>query len=160
MDETFPIVPLEDGRIAIPVIAQWFCDQWPTWYGPDRPGDAIADLAGWAEGSGMPLARIALSDTGDPLGIAALKPNGLGEELGLGPFLSAFYVRPDCRRRGVGMALTHAIEDAARSLGLSSIYGVTDGARGLLMRAGWLDTGLTAQSERGLLTVFRKDLTP
>ncbi|WP_119309291.1 GNAT family N-acetyltransferase [Cohaesibacter haloalkalitolerans] len=158
MDESFRIVSLEDGRNAIPVIAQWFCDQWPTWYGPDGPGDAIADLEGWADGSGIPLARIALSETGDPMGIAALKPDGLGEELGLGPFLSAFYVRPDCRRRGVGMALTRAIEDAARSLGIASVYGVTDGARGLLMRAGWLDTGLTAQSERGVLPIFCRNL--
>ncbi len=160
MDEAFRIVSLEDGRNAIPVIAQWFCSQWPSWYGPDGPGDARADLVGWADGSGMPLARIVLSATGDPMGIAALKPNGLGEEQGLGPFLSAFYVHPDYRRRGGGMALTRAIEDAARSLGVPSVYGVTDGARGLLARAGWLDTGLTAQSERGPLTIFRRDLAP
>lgn len=30
MDEAFRIVSLEDGRNAIPVIAQWFCSQWPS----------------------------------------------------------------------------------------------------------------------------------
>nr|WP_320142955.1 GNAT family N-acetyltransferase [uncultured Cohaesibacter sp.] len=158
MTQKFDTISLSKCKSAIPVIAQWFCYQWSDWYGPEGPGNAIADLEAWADGDALPLARLALSSDGEPLGIAALKNEGLGEEYGLGPFLSAFYVPAVHRRRGAGLALVRAIEEAARGHGLGVIYCTTDGARSLIEKAGWENTGLTSPSERGLLTIYRRSL--
>ena len=100
MTQKFDTVSLSKCKNAMPVIAQWFCYQWSDWYGPEGPGNAIADLEEWADGDALPLARLALSPDGESFGIAALKNEGLGEEYGLGPFLSAFYVPSVHRRRG------------------------------------------------------------
>ena len=158
MTQKFDTVSLSKCKSAIPVIAQWFCYQWSDWYGPEGPGDAIADLEEWADGDALSLARLALSPDGEPLGIVALKNEGLGEEYGFGPFLSAFYVPSVHRRRGVGFALISAVEEAARDHGLGVIYCTTDGARSLIEKACWENTGLTSPSERGLLTIYRRSL--
>ncbi|WP_321449450.1 GNAT family N-acetyltransferase [uncultured Cohaesibacter sp.] len=158
MTHCFDTVSLSECKSAIPLIAQWFCYQWPDWYGAEGSGNAIADLEEWANGDALPLARLALSASGEPLGIAALKNEGLGEEYGFGPFLSAFYVPSIHRRRGVGLALIRAIEAAAREHGLGVLYCTTDGARSLIEKAGWENTGLSSPSERGLLTIYRRAL--
>ncbi len=48
MAQKFDTVSLSKCKSAIPVIAQWFCYQWADWYGPEGPGNAIADLEEWA----------------------------------------------------------------------------------------------------------------
>nr|WP_321463138.1 GNAT family N-acetyltransferase [uncultured Cohaesibacter sp.] len=159
MTQSLRVVSLENARNAIPVIAQWFCYQWPDWYGNSGPGDALADLASWAENGGLPLACVALTGQGEPMGIAALKETGQGAEHGVGPFLSAFYVPPAYRRQGIGLSLIHAIEEAARDLSLPAIYAATDGARSLLQKAGWREMGLTSFSERGELHLLQMDLS-
>ena len=151
-------VSLLECKSAIPLIAHWFCYQWPSWYGADGPGNAVADLERWADGDTVPLARIALSCDGEPLGIAALKMDGLGAEHGVGPFLSALYVPAEHRHKGVGLALVRAIEEAAKGLGFQFLYSTTDGARSLLEKAGWKNTGLSSLSERGSLTIYRVSL--
>ena len=105
MTQKFDTISLSKCKSAIPVIAQWFCCQWPDWYGPEGPGNAIADLEEWADGDALPLARLALSSDGEPLGIAALKNEGLGEEYGLGtvPVCLLCADRPSPPRRWVGV---------------------------------------------------------
>ena len=152
----FHTVPLGTVLPELPAIASWFESQWPDWYGPAGPGDAMEDLTSWCDDNALPLARVALSDEGRVLGIAALKTGGLGEEHGLGPFLSALYVSPRHRCLGVGASLVRAIEEAASVRGFPALYGTTDGARGLLRHLGWRDTGLVSSSERGNLSIFCK----
>ena len=156
--QPFRIALLEAHPQAVPVIVRWFKAEWPGWYGPGGQGDAHADLALWRDDTTLPIARVATSSEGQPLGIAALKPDGLGAEHGLGPFLSAFLVTPEARRQGVGTALVHAIEQTARQRGLGAVYGTTDGAASLLVGLGWKDTGLTSVSERGSLAIFVRNL--
>ena len=144
MTHCFDTVSLSECKSAIPLIAQWFCYQWPDWYGAEGSGNAIADLEEWANGDALPLARLALSASGEPLGIAALKNEGLGEEYGFGPFLSAFYVPSIHRRRGVGLALIRAIEAAARGAW----------ARGALLHNRWR----ALIDRKGRLGEYRFDL--
>jgi len=149
---------LADHKSAIPTISHWFETEWPNWYGPDGPGDATADLESWCDETTLPIARIALDETGCVIGIAALKSNGLGEEFGFGPFLSAMYVLPQYRGAGAGTLLTRAIAEVAKIHGYDMLYATTDGARGLLLRLGWNETGFRSHSDRGPLAILSKAL--
>ena len=68
------ILHLIDAPEAVPVLARWFVEEWEPWYGPDGAGDAQADLAACASRDELPICLVALSQEGDVLGTAALKP--------------------------------------------------------------------------------------
>lgn len=149
---------LADHKSAIAAITRWFEAEWPSWYGPDGPGDAAADLKSWCDETALPVARIALDEAGHVIGIAALKTDGLGEEFGFSPFLSAMYVLPQYRGSGAGTLLTGAIAEVAKMHGYDMLYATTDGARGLLLRLGWNETGFRSLSDRGPLAILSKAL--
>lgn len=154
----FFIAPLGNHKPLIPVVAQWFREEWPGWYGKDGQGNAEQDLFDWCDETELPFARIAMTMTGEPVGIVALKPDGLGEEHGLTPFVSALLVVSSHRRQGVATALIEVLEQDAIDRNVLILYSTTDSAAGLLKRMGWQETGLLCASERGDLPVFSKDL--
>ncbi len=154
---TIRIVHLCDAPDAAPILARWFVDEWTPWYGPGGPGDAEADLAACRSRDTLPVCLVALDGDGRVLGTVALKPESVGSELGVGPWLAAFLVGPDHRGRGVGSALVAALEDEARRLGVPCLYTSADAAGGVLARRGW-QAMAGSESLRGPVTVFRLDL--
>src|SRR5690606_20296704 len=53
------VAPLSDHVRAIPVLVAGYATEWPEWYGPDGPGDAVGDLNARVEGEGLPLGLVA-----------------------------------------------------------------------------------------------------
>ena len=111
------IVHLLEAPGTAPVLARWFVEEWTPWYGPGGGGNAESDLAACRGRDVLPLCLVALGTGGDVPGTIALRSESVGSELGVGPWLAAFLVGADHRRKGVGTALVEAIEGEAYRLG-------------------------------------------
>ncbi len=89
--------------------------------------------------------------------MAALKEGSVGSKPGQSPWLAAFLVGPQYRRRGVGTLLAAAIEEEARRLGFDALYISTDAAENIVKKRGWARLE-TVPSLRGPITVYTKRL--
>ena len=138
----------------LPVLEQWFVQEWEPWYGPNGQGDAKADLAACAHRDTLPICLVALDADRAVLGTASLKAGSVGDELGVGPWLAAVLVAEEHQGKGIGTALVQAIEEEATRMGFDAIYTSTDTAKNIMERRGWTPFGET-QSLRGPLTVYR-----
>lgn len=119
-------------------IAALYTTVWPAWYGPQGPGDALADLAERSRDAGWPLGLVAVS--GDHLrGAAALAAISFGAMAGEGPWLIGLAVVPAFRCQGYATRLIARAEALARVAGAQWLYCTTDTASGLLRRRGWTD---------------------
>lgn len=127
---------LSDLPAALPLVAAWQHGEW----GGLEPGDTLERreerLRAHLDGAGLPLTMVALAD-GNPAGCAGLVAEELSDYADLTPWLSSVYVDPAWRGRGVGTALTLAVERKARDLGWSRLYLCTWTARSLYERLGW-----------------------
>ena len=149
------IVHLVEVPEAVPLLAQWFVETWEPWYGDDGPGDAEEDLVASCRRDTLPIALVALGETDEVLGTAALKAESVGSEIGQGPWLAALLVGKAHRGKGVATALIAAIEQEARRLDFDALYTSTDVAERMLRRRGWQAVGSTT-SLRGTITIYRK----
>jgi len=156
-DLNVTIVPLAERPQVIPVLERWFVSEWAPWYGPTGPGDAVRDLTACLNRDELPMAWVALDETGSPIGTAALRMDSVGSETGLGPWLAALLVDEGYRGRGVGTALIAAVEDGAAGLGYPSLYVSTDTAMSLVEHRGWRAVG-TTETLRGDATIYSKKL--
>ena len=155
-EETFAILHLCNVPDAVPVLARWFLQEWAPYYGPSGPGDAESDLREAADPAHLPICLVA-TEGDQPLGTIALKEGSVDSHRHLSPWLAAFLVASEHRRRGVGTALVSAVEQEARRLGFMRIYTATDAAMTLLERRGWRAVD-EAPTLRGTVTVYVLDL--
>ncbi len=138
VSDALSCVPLADCMSApalLPVLAALLESTWPDWYGAGGRGDARADLARYAQGSGVPFGMVLLQQ-GKAIGFAALKNEGFGDWPG--PWLGAATVQAALRGQGLGSQLFGALEAAAQAQGFASLYAATSTAASLLARRGWL----------------------
>ncbi len=150
----YRIVHLIEAPSAMSVLERWFIDEWTPWYGPDGQGDARADLEACCNNVMLPLCLVALGSNETVLGTAFLKNQSVGDELGVGPWLSALLVKEEWRGQGIGSALIAAIEAQAQTLGFEIIYCSTDSAENLLTSRSWEPYG-SSRSLRGPVSIFR-----
>jgi len=146
------IVRLADRPDLIPALAAAYETEWPEWYGPGGPGEALADLRERAQAGVIPLGLIAVE--GDVLlGAAALAESSIESHLHLSPWLVALWTAPEHRRRGVGAAIINGCVAEARALGVERLYAATATAPRLFERCGWrfLEHG---EDERHPASVF------
>lgn len=131
------VEPLARHRDALPILAEWMLAEWAPWYGPDGPGDAMADLERYASSeTDLPVGLVAYRD-GELVGLCALKDDVLPPVPHLGPWAGAGLVGPNHRGQGIGASLLRATTELARSLGFGHIYCATATSHTLMEREGW-----------------------
>ena len=84
----------------------------------------------------LPLALVA-SDNGELFGMGALREQDLPGYEEFTPWLCGMLVRPQHRRRGIGSALCHALEEKAWLMGFPVLYLFTLDQQRLYARLGW-----------------------
>jgi GNAT superfamily N-acetyltransferase len=136
MSTTLRIAHLADHPETLPILKEWFEQEWESYYGPHGPGDAEQDLISYANRDEMPVALVAFIND-ELCGIAALKAESLPTHAHLCPWAAAGLVSPPHRRKGIGTHLLSALEEVARTLGYAHIYCGTSTAVSLLHRTGW-----------------------
>lgn len=128
---------LSDLPAAMPLVASWQHEEW----GHLQPGDTLRKreerLRAHLGGAGIPLTLLGLVDN-TPAGCAWLVAEELPDHADLTPWLSSMFVDPRYRGRGVGTALTRAVERKAFDLGWSRLYLCTWTASSFYERLGWM----------------------
>jgi N-acetylglutamate synthase-like GNAT family acetyltransferase len=126
------IDPLADHPDLVRVIAEWHqrrdeqnsLDFWIRCHTTEAPRE------------GIPRAWVAIVD-GEAAGSVSLVENNMDTRPELAPWLASLWVRPECRRRGVGAALVRRCEEEASRLGVRRLHLYTDSAAGFYARLGW-----------------------
>ena len=131
------IARLFDHPEVLEDIAALYTAVWPAWYGPDGPGDALADLTERSRDSGLPMGLVALYNN-RLVGAAALAALSFGAMAGEGPWLVGLAVDPAFRKHGIAAQLVAWAEAEARH-SATWLYCTTDRAAGLILRRGWTD---------------------
>jgi GNAT superfamily N-acetyltransferase len=150
------IVPLARHREHLALLATWFEQEWPAWYGSGGRGNAGADLEAFASSeSTLPVGLVVL-EHGVPIGIGALKAESLPTHRHLHPWVGAGYVLPARRRMGIGAKLLAALANQAHNLGYRSLYCATSTAIELLRRSGWVEVERTEHEGKSLV-IFRRN---
>ncbi|MEX2962475.1 GNAT family N-acetyltransferase [Microbulbifer sp. TYP-18] len=150
------IRPLYERKQDIPQLAAFFESEWPSYYGPSGPGDALADIQSYASESALPRGLVACIN-GVPSGFMALKHDSITVRPKLGPWAAAGYVVPNLRGRGLGSKLVAGIEDTAATMGFRKIYSGTSKAHNLLLGAGWTEEEVLAYGG-AIVTIYSKQL--
>ena len=140
----------------MPLLASWFIEEWPEWYGQGGRGNALADLNAFATSQWeLPIGFIAF-DENSPVGVAALKAESLPTHRHLCPWAAAALVLPSHRGRGIGAELLGVVVRHAATLGYHRVYCGTATAIALLRRSGWSELEVI-QHEGESIVIFSKE---
>jgi GNAT superfamily N-acetyltransferase len=148
------VQPLARHSELVPLVAEWFTSEWPSWYGPGGQGNVAQDLEAFsASETTLPVGMV-IFENQVHVGAGALKTQSIPSHTHLGPWAAAGYVLPSCRGRGLGLCLLQALVAKAQELGFERVYCGTSTAERLLARAGWEMIEVT-ELEGKPLTIFR-----
>jgi len=154
MKEEVSIRRLSGHRELLPVVASWFREEWPDWYGASAKGNARDDLLAYANaGDAIPFGLVAFYND-IPSGFGALKKEAIPAGSLPGPWVGAGYVVPEFRRRGIGSLLLRALIQEVRRIGFEHIYCGTSTSVSLLAREGW-EVLEVVQHAGARVTVFK-----
>ncbi len=158
MNDRVTVELLCEHTEVLPTLAQWFEDEWPSWYGDGGHGNAAADLRHYASAEGLPRGLVAFEEE-QVCGVAVLKSDSIASHAHLSPWAAAALVERSKRGRGIGARLITALECEACALGYDRIFCGTSTARSLLQRCGWeLLEDISHEGEA--LGIFSKALEP
>lgn len=130
------ITYLADRTDTIPVLAEWFREQWPVYYAGRSLAEIAQDFHGEAQRNGLPVRLLAFVD-GELAGTITLREQAMHDLPEYAPGLGGLFVPERQRGRGVGTELVRAGMELARSQGYRQVYATTVNARGILERLGW-----------------------
>jgi len=129
---------LADRPEAVPLVAQWWHDEW----GHLAPGETVEELISRVNGllsrDTCPISVVAVLEN-TIAGVAALK---LQEMFELYPdkqfWLGNVFVAPEFRGRGIGSALARKVVEIARAKGIQALHLQTESLNGgLYAKLGW-----------------------
>lgn len=127
---------LADYPQSVPVIAKWVFDHWGKMYRMLSVEEQIERLSSRLNKGGFPIAFVAMVDD-EPAGTASLKLREMTTHPHLEHWLGTVYVDEKFRGNGIGTALVvHAVQ-AARSLGVETLYLHTPDKEDFYWRLGW-----------------------
>ncbi len=151
--DTAPIVTLTGRPELLPVVAGWLWEEFLRWdgYTLEQTRDILAGLS-------VPFRCLVLLEDGAPAATASLAAEDLDERPQLSPWLAGVYVVPEARGRGLARALVSAVEEAARSAGIGTLWLYTGRSAGLYARLGWHAAETVERAGKPAVTLMRRDL--
>ncbi len=133
----FAIVAIADQPRLIEPVARMLWQE----FGRER-GRTVADAVAYVRrrlGAAEPC--FALLAGGEPVGTASLVAHDLDARPDLTPWLASLCVRPEARGRGYAPLLVKAVECAARTSGITTLWLYTWSAAPLYAGLGWATVG-------------------
>jgi GNAT superfamily N-acetyltransferase len=117
-------------------LASWIREEWGHSFLEATFEELIADLARRTTPGTIPATFVALQgDT--PVGTASLVEHDMSTRLELSPWLSAVFVPPEFRNRGIGSKLVRRAMQEAETLGVDQLYLFTPDKANFYTRLGW-----------------------
>ena len=118
------IVPLSKVPQYSPILAHWAFMQWYVNRNTNF-STVMADYHRRADFTSLPVSFAAIVN-GAPVGMASFKEFDLQSHRHFSPWLSALYVIPEFRKKGIGEKLIYALTDFAWEQHFQQIYLFTD----------------------------------
>jgi len=137
LDTNWIVRPFIEMSELLPVLEAAFIAEWPEYFSIEFPGRAREELLAYLEGEDLPLAWVALTETGQLAGTAAIKTKAFGSVKGYSPWLAAGLTLPGFRKKGVASALIRHIEQEATLMGIPFLFVVTETANSIVEQNGW-----------------------
>ncbi|MCL1865356.1 MAG: GNAT family N-acetyltransferase [Spirochaetes bacterium] len=114
------IYPLHEKKSLYPILAYWSYLNW--FINRDLSFRLVMyEYKKRAESNELPCSFVALCNE-FPVGMVSLRTVDLQSREDLTPWLSALYVLPDYRNRGIGSELINAVLDLSREKGFKKIF--------------------------------------
>jgi GNAT superfamily N-acetyltransferase len=134
---TMRIDHLANHPDCLPTVAGWLQEA----FGHLDPGKTVQDRRDALQASlrrgALPIRLIACDAAGTALGCASVVTRTLTHGH-LGPWLSAVYVAPEQRRRGIASALVERAVEECAGLGIGELFLFTPRNESLYARLGWV----------------------
>jgi GNAT superfamily N-acetyltransferase len=146
------IRPLEERPDAARILAEWFVDEWPEYH----KGRSLPDIASRFRLNPESQQTLIAEVDGEIVGTASLR--GMWEAAPdiPPPWIGGLYVRPEFRKKGVGMALVQAVIGLAAADGKPVIHVSVHVDPASYIRRGWRVIGTVFSGEENV-TVLRID---
>lgn len=156
-DDTDRFIYLADRPEIIPVLAQWFYDEWGLSDPTNSPERISRNLKQYLNRDQIPLAIVLMRDS-QPVASASLKIREMQTHPQFLHWLGGVYVHPDYRQQGIGSILVeHAAEEAKR-LAVKNLYLYTRSHERFYRRLGWQVIERPVYEGR-LAIVMKRDLS-
>lgn len=150
------IVTLAQRPDLIPPVAAWLWDEWGRHKGR-TVAMVEARLAARQATTGPEQTFVRLHG-GVPVATASLVHDDLDPRPDLTPWLASVYVDPPHRGKGHAVPVILAVEAAARTAGIATLWLHTEHAAGLYKRLGWVPVGNEVDHGHPVM-LMRRDLT-
>ena len=140
---------LADRVDAIPVIADWYFDEWGHLLQDDSPKRTRERVESYLNRDEIPFILVAMNDN-NIVGAAQLKYREMAEMFpDREHWLGGVYIEPACRGRGYGSQIVERIVEMAPRYGVETLHLQTEALDGgLYARLGW--TPYAQVTNRGL----------
>jgi len=153
MAELASVRLLADTPGVIPVLANWYKNEWSDWFADTTLAGIEADFHALTTRDKLPFAVIALDIDGQPLGVCSVRDDPFKPYPDAGPWLRGLYVHMPHRHQGLAGELIRAAVLHAAHLQIAKLYAATHTAIGTFERAGWLGFDQVMHDEQRL-TIF------
>ena len=150
------IVTLADRPDLGDMVARWIWDEWSRHSGYSFGQTHEYVMASATNRSGPPQTFVLLS-SGQPIGTASFVVADLRERPDLTPWLASVFVAPAARRRGHVIPLIKAVEAAAVSASIPTLWLHTETAKHIYAKAGWQTVEIVRREGKNPATLMRRD---
>ena len=117
---------LADHKEFIPIIADWFHEEWGKLNPNRKKDDIILMIEQHLHKNTLPIIFIGLDDSQTLVGTVLLRREEMENFKNLSPWLSSLYVPADKRRQGIGAFLVWSLLEKAKEFKFEEIYLFTE----------------------------------
>jgi GNAT superfamily N-acetyltransferase len=138
MPISIQILELSECAEHIPILTEWFWQQWGRYRVGSSKEKISARLHTFLNEGSIPFTLVAIAN-GIPAGTASVRPDDMAIRPHLQPWLASVYVDENFRKLGIGSQLIIEAERRAQIQGFDVLYLYTPDKAHLYERLGWTE---------------------